>query len=241
MRPQYKCLHGRILFIHCQNRHNVDKVLVGGEGVQNSIERKDLIEFLATRESHDSRPGKQASCFFYSHRGSSWKYTSQVSRYTGEVGIDTLQIGPAKMCKPGTDPAVKEKLASTIKSAEEAIERIQPELESCAKEIETLTAQGQKAGARLKDAKRAKQDWQQFKVKLSNQKDKLAEAEENAAKDNNREKKKLKTKIQKLMDNSITMTENAGKAHNEIMKTLRSLTGLKMSEDGLQESLRKLA
>lgn len=218
----------------------MDKVLVGGESVQTSIERKDLVEFLATRERHDSRPGKQSSCFFYTHRGSSWKYTSQASRYTGEIGTDTLQVGQSKICKPGTDPAVKEQLETVIKNAEEAIRRIKPELETLEKENEKLQSLGHSAGQRLKDAKRAKADWAHFKVKLDNQKDKVAEAEDNASKDNVKEKKNLKLKIQKLVDNSITMNENAGKIHNEIMKSTTSLTGLKMSEDGLHESLRKL-
>lgn len=215
-------------------------MLVGGEGVQNSLERKDLVEYLSSRERNDSRPGKQASCFFYTHRGSSWKYQSQPSRYTGEVGTDASQVPPARIVKPGTDPAIKEQLASSIKTAEEIIERIKPEIESCSAEIQKLNTEGQEQSRKLKGAKNAKQDWQHHKMKLANQKDKLAEAEENASKDNNREKKKLKVKIQKLMDTSIKMTDDAAKAHNEMMKTLGSLTGLKMSEDGLQDSLRKL-
>ena len=199
-----------------------------------------MIEFLSSREKTDSRSGKQASCFFYTHKGSSWKYTSQPSRYTGEIGTDAQQIGPAKLLKPGTDPAVKEQLVSVMKSAEETIERIKPEIESCISEANKWTTKGQDATGRFKQAKRAKADWNQHKVKLGNQKDKLAEAEENASKDNKKEKKKLKLKIQKLIENSITMAEKAGKAHDEIIKTVTSLTGLKMSEDGLLEKLRKL-
>ena len=209
--------------------------------MQNSLERKDLLEFLSSRERHDSRPGKQSSCFFYTHRGSSFNYTSQPSRYSGEIGTNVSQVAPNKILKAGTDPAVKEQYLSVIKSAEETIERIRPEIESCVAENEKLQSLGHQAGQRLKDAKRAKNDWQHYNVKLANQKDKLAEAEENASKDNDREKKKLKTKIQKLMSNSITMVDNAAKSHNELMKTLRVLTGLKMSEDGLGEKLRKLA
>ena len=209
--------------------------------MQNSLERKDLVEFLSSRERNDSRSGKQASCFFYTHRGSSFKYTSQPSRYTGEIGTDVVQVAANRILKAGTDPAVKEQYLSVIKTAEETIERVSPEIASCGAENEKLHSLGHQAGQRLKDAKRAKTDWQHYNVKLANQKDKLAEAEENASKDNDREKKKLKTKIQKLLGNSITMVDNAAKSHNEWMKTLSSLTGLKMSEDGLADKLRKLA
>jgi hypothetical protein len=144
------------------------------------------------------------------------------------------------MLKPGTDPSLKDQLASVIKSAEETIQRIKPEIELSEAELLKLNAQGQESGAKLKNAKRAKGDWQKHEMKLKNQKDKLAEAEENASKDNDREKKKSKMKIQKLMESSISMTDMAAKAHNEFMKTMSSLTGLKMSEDGLSDSLRKL-
>lgn len=136
---------------------------------------------------------------------------------------------------------MKDQLASVIKSAEETIERIKPEIDMSESELLKLNAQGQESGTKLKNAKRAKADWQMHAVKLRNQKDKLAEAEENASKDNDREKKKSKVKIQKLMESSISMTDMAAKAHNEFMKTMSSLTGLKMSEDGLSDNLRKLA
>ena len=83
------------------NKHNVDKVLVGGEAVHNSLERKDLLEYLSTREANDRRSGKQGSCFFYHYKGTTFKYTSQVSRYTGLIGTTTDEITQAKVLKPG--------------------------------------------------------------------------------------------------------------------------------------------
>ena len=78
------------------NKHNVDKVLVGGEAVHNSLERKDLLEYLSIHRS-----GKQGSCFFYNYKGTTFKWTSQVSRYTGLIGTTTDEITQAKVLKPG--------------------------------------------------------------------------------------------------------------------------------------------
>ena len=64
-----------------KNKHNVDKVLIGGDAVHNSLERKDLLEYLSAKEGSPNQ--KQSSCFFYSYKGSLFKYTSQVSRHTG--------------------------------------------------------------------------------------------------------------------------------------------------------------
>ncbi len=222
------------------SKHNVDKCLVGGEAVDNSIHRKDLIEYLSTREANDRRPGKQTSCFFYTSREGSYKYTNGVSRHTGEIGIDQAVIGPAKILKPGTDPRVKEQLADTIKNADEVIAKLQPDLDSFQAKIDALNAKGQVASQHYKEAKKTKQDYDNYTSKLNNQRQKLEEAQENAAKDNGQEKAKKVAKIKKLIENSIAASESAAALHAEVMKSTHTVTGLKMSEDGLSESVRHL-
>lgn len=135
---------------------------------------------------------------------------------------------------------MKDELAATITEAEETIARVKPQLEEGREEINELTEHGQGAGARFKEAKKAKADQKQFAMKLDNQRDKVGEAEENASRDNVREKGKLIAKIKKLVETNITMSETAAKAHNECLKATRTLIGVKMTEDGLVESLRKL-
>ena len=71
-----------------KSKHNVDKVLIGGDAVQNSLERKDLVEYLSAKEGSSNQ--KQSSCFFYTYKGSTFKYQSQVSRYTGTSYIDSV-------------------------------------------------------------------------------------------------------------------------------------------------------
>lgn len=223
------------------NRHNVDKVLVGGEAVHNSLERKDLIEYLSTRESSDRRPGKQASCFFYTYKNSSFKYTNTVSRYSGEIGTNTDDIGDARLLRPGSDPGVKDQLAETIQKAEDLIAKLKPEVDATKEKLDKMNDHGQSISKQFKEAKRTKTDYNQHKMKLANQRDKFEEAKENASKDNDKEKAKKVSKIKKLVENSITMTENAAKTHNEVMKNTHNLTGTRMSENGLSDSLRKLA
>ena len=223
------------------NRHNVDKVLVGGDAVQNSLERKDLIEFLSTRENGDRRPGKQASCFFYTHRGSSYKYTNQPSRYTGLIGTSQDDISKAKMLKPGSDPAVKEQLAETVRRAGEIVAELRPEVEAAQTRIKEMTAEGQAVSMQFKDAQRTKREFANYKMKLKNQRDKLEEAEEAAAKDNDKEKSRRVAKIKKLIENLTAMSENAAELHNQMLKGTATLTGVKMSEDGLSVQMRKLA
>ena len=221
------------------NKHNVDKVLVGGEGVHNSLERKDLIEFLSTKES-SSDTRKQSSCFFYTYKNASFKYTSQVSRYSGEIGTVPDEVLPARILKPGSDPRLRDQLAETVRDAEELIASLHPEVAAHKARYEEMNAQGQLVSQRFKDAKRTKQDFGQFRDRLRNQRDKYQEAQEAAAKDNEKEKAKKIAKIKKLVESNISSSENAGELHNQIMKVTHTLTGLKMREDAMSDTLRHL-
>lgn len=185
------------------NRHSVNNVLVGGEGVQNSLDRKDLVEYLSQRESTDGRPGKMTSCFFYSYKKAAYKYTNQVSRYTGDIGTSIDDITAAKLLKPGTDPAIKTQLAETIRRSDEIIAELQPEVDEANAKIAELQKEGQAVSAKFKDAKRTKQDYSNYTSKLQAQRDRVEEAEENAANDSDKEKKKKVAKIKKLMENSM--------------------------------------
>lgn len=222
------------------NKHNVDKVLVGGEGVLNSLERKDLIEFLSSREANDGRPGKQSSCFFFSYKGDSFKYTNQVSRYSGQIGTNQDNITKAVILRPGVDPNVKKDLARTIEKADECLARLQPVEDAANAIIEEKQKEGQDIYQNGKEAKQTKSDYTQWQGKLENQRAKLQEAEEEADKDNDSEKAKRVAKMKKHVKNSIAMAEQAGELHDQIMKGTRTLTGVKMTDDALNESLRHL-
>jgi predicted ribosome quality control (RQC) complex YloA/Tae2 family protein len=138
------------------------------------------------------------------------------------------------------DPREKEQLTKTIENAEETIERLTPDIEKCKAEQDKLQAHGQALSVRQKDAKRIKTDYAQYKTKLKNQRQKVADAEENANTDNDGEKSRRIDQIKKLIQLNIKSGEDAAKAYSEMMKSTRVITGVKMTEYGLSESLRKL-
>lgn len=219
------------------SKHNIHGVLIGGEAVQQSLDRKDLENFICARENGN---GKMAACFFYHHRGKNYKHTLTVSGYSGETGLNVDDVAPAKTLQSGIDPREKEQLTQTINNAEQIIERLAPDMNEHKAEQDKFQKQGQGISGRIKDAKRIKSDYLNYKSKLKNQRAKVADAEETANMDNGREKSKRIAQIKKLIQASIKSGEDAAKAHSEVMKTTRVMTGVKMSEFGLSESLRKL-
>jgi hypothetical protein len=72
-----------------------------------------------------------------------------------------------------------------------------------------MTAQGQNTSQIFKQAKHTKAEYGHYQMKLKNARDKLKEAQENASKDNDKEKAKKVAKIKKLVESSIGMSETA--------------------------------
>ena len=160
---------------------------------------------------------------------------------SGEIGSNIDEIPAAKILKPGTDPRLIEQLKQKIKKCEEIMTELQPRDDAAKARVDELNKQGQTVSQEFKEAKRAKQEYTQWKSKLRNQREKVEEAEELAAKDNDKEKAKKIAKIKKVIESSISMAEKAGELYNQIIKSTHTLTGVKMTEDGLQESFRHLA
>lgn len=219
------------------SKHNIDKVLIGGEAVRDSWNRKDLQNYICSKENGS---GLMAACFFFPTAYRPRKYTITVSNYSGRLGVDTVDVAPAKLLQTGIDPREKERLTQIINDANEKIERLTPNLGPLREEQEKLHTQGTSISLRVKDAKNIKSDYRNYKQKLKNQRDKVADAEENANMDNDSEKAKRIATIKKAIVASIKAGEDAGKAWSEFMKSMRVVTGVKMTEHSLSESLRKL-
>jgi hypothetical protein len=218
------------------SKHNIDKVLIGGEAVQQSLDRKDLENYISSKEDGS---GKMSACYFLIKDRTSYKQTLQVNRI-GDINVAEDEIGPAKTLQSGMDPREKEQLTQTINDAQETIERLTPDIEKHKAEHDKFMAEGQAITSRIKDAKRIKSDYDNYKRKLKNQRQKVADAEEAANTDNGREKSKRIAQIKKLIQANVAAGEDAAKSYSEVMKCTRVITGVKMSAHGLSESLRKL-
>lgn len=220
-------------------KHNIDKVLVGGDAVAHSLLTKGLEEFITTREDGN---GNVAACYFYTDPKlkMTLKHTLSASRYSGRPGKNEDQIGPAKVLQSGIDPSEKERLVKTIADAKEIVERLTPDIEEYQAEYDKIHAHGQTLSVQQKEARRTKNDYGAYKMRLKNQRDKVRDAEEAASKDNDREKSRLIAQIKKLVQLSIKSGEDASKAYTEVLKSTKVITGVKMTEHGLSESLRKL-
>lgn len=216
----------------------VDSVLVGNSKTYESLDRENLLDFLAKRE--DGRPGLQQTCIFASHREKSYKYTSNISRYSGKASIRVDEINPARMLSPGVSPEDKNDLEKQLQAIENDIRNLEPGMQEAAAQYESLQKSGQQSSYRYKDAAKALDELGHTKTKVVMAKRKLREAELEASKDNVHEKRQLIKQLKKHVSSYVTYLENASENFDSWMRSESTLTGIRVSEEGLQERERKL-
>ena len=220
------------------SKHNIDKVLVGGNEVEQSLARKGLENYICSKENGR---GYMSACFFFTRQNASpVRHTINVSKYSGKPGTDKSDVGPARLLQTGMDPREKDQLTQTISDSNATIERLTPEMDNLRSEQERLFAQGQPISLRIKEAKDTKTDYTNFKSKLRNQKRKVADAEELASMDNSTEKARVLQEIYNLFNASTKAKVDAEKTNSEMMKAVVLLTGVKMSEHSFSEDLQKV-
>jgi len=137
------------------------------------------------------------------------------------------------MLSPGVAPADKDQAERLLRASEEALNRIQPELDEAQPAHMRAQHEAQQHAAKFKDAKQGSHDYDQHKEKVELAKRKLREAEKEASKDNQKEKKKCISKIRRLIEAYVNEIENASKMYDQFLESTGILSGVRMSEDGL--------
>ena len=129
-----------------QNEGRVHKVLVGGDKTQESLDTKDLLDFLTQPEDNSSRP--KACCIFSSKRDKSYKYTCSISRYSAKPSLRVDDINPAKFLVGGVNEGKKQTAEKEYASAKATAERLKEQVDSMQGEIDEKTRLHNEAKAR---------------------------------------------------------------------------------------------
>jgi len=219
-----------------QNTSNVQAVLIGGEGTYQSLQG-DLCGILNRKEDGS---GQRPYAIFTSdpRSGKKYKYTSTISRYgRREASLRVDEITNARMLQPGVSPAEKERVERDLRAAEEALSQVQPSMDAAVEAFQELQSETQKASYQFAEAKKARREVIEHKGKVDSYRRRLNEAKKEADKDNVTEKKKHIRNVKKYVKMFVTELENASSRYDSYLLATQKLTGLRMSEGGLNDSL----
>ncbi len=147
------------------------------------------------------------------------------------------EIRPAVMLKPGVPPEEKERVQRQLQTVEEEVEQMQPAIRAATQAHDAAMAEAQDIQKRFNDAKSGRREIENAKQKVEISKRKLRDAQKDASKDNNTEKKRCVKKVKDNIKMFVAKLETSAARYDAYLQANELLAGIKMSEDGLKESL----
>ncbi|VEU43232.1 unnamed protein product [Pseudo-nitzschia multistriata] len=207
----------------------IHKVLVGSDRTQDSLDGRDLGRILSESEHHHGK--LQSYCIFASKDGDSFKYTSQVSRYSGKPSLRVDDVRVARFLSRGASDDAKQRVTQKLREVKDRENEIQPKIEQCAREQEDLLLQVQQAQQRSKEIKAKIQTIKKLVQKLQNSKRKLREAEERLETDDEEEKRNLVRKLKQRLEASLKAMNAYSESNKKMVELTVEVAGFKVDKE----------
>ena len=210
----------------------VDKVLVGTEKTQDSLDSKKLLDFLGKPEDGSTR--LKGCCIFTAQGDKSFKYTSSISRHSGQPAVRIDEITGARMLAAGVNPVQKDKVQNELQGIEQEIDGFTREIQEVEVGSADIQRQCQEAKARQQECKETLTIVHRFAQRISATRQKINEAQRDASIDNIDEKAKLLSQLKKRISGSVTALETHCSSHHTSMKITYSNAGVRLMRDEAQ-------
>jgi chromosome segregation ATPase len=209
---------------------NIEKVLIGTDKTQESIDHKHLYDFLGQPEDNSGR--LQSCCIFSSQKDRSFRSTSTISRFgdhNATLKIDDVR--PAKWLAPGVSEEVKQKFSDDLQMWKDKEQEVLPAVQELEAKVAEAQKQAQDATARLGVAKENVTNVTKLHNKIKNAQRKLKESEDALSTDDEEEKQKFITVLKNRVAHSITALEAHAECHKQMMQATYKSAGVRINKD----------
>lgn len=211
-----------------RNEGRVDKVLVGGDQTQESLDKKDLIDFLTQPEDGSGR--LNACCIFSSKREKSFKYTCSISRYSGKPSLRVDDVNPARFLGGGVNEARKQSAEQEHAAAKATAEGLKEKVDSMQGELDEKLRLHNEAKARGEATKVKLTTLHKARSRVDRIRRKMDEQRERASADNTDEKRKLLKQIMSRMKNAVTAIELHVEGNQKLAHASFTNAGMRINE-----------
>lgn len=221
----------------------IEKVLIGGDKTQHSLDNKGLLEFLAQPEGgggnhHDKL---QSSCIFSSQGADKhFKYTSIISKYSGKASHRIDNVRPAKWLAPGVSEDTKQRTKAELDEVVQRHESLQPAIQKAEQELAETQEKAQAARAKVTEARDNLKDLQRYENKAKSSEAKLREAEKELEVSNDDEKEKLMGLLNKRVHHSLQALEAHSDSYLKMMKATVKCSGLRLNKAAVESEEKRL-
>jgi structural maintenance of chromosomes protein 5 len=209
----------------------VEKVLVGGEATQTSIDEQDLLAFLNQPDPQAADPKKQQNAVIFSSKGKkSFRFTVSKSRYAANTNIRQDEVSPAKMLAPGVSPKIIQDEEEKLAAVHEELNAFRPSMQEIQQRVTEFESVTQDAALKAQHAKKMKENWIKFQSKLTRARQKLEDCEEELRKDDVGKKKHLVSELFNRMSSSISALTSHKDERRRMIETTISLSGVTLNK-----------
>ena len=210
---------------------NIEKVLIGTDKTQESINDKKLLDFLGQPEDGSNK--LQSCCIFSSERDRSFRSTSTISRFGNHnAALKIDDVRPARWLAPGVSEEVKQKVSDDLQTWKEKEQEFLPAVQELEAKVAEAQQEAQDATTRLAMAKENVTNVNKLHSKIKNAQRKLKESEDALSTDDEEEKQKCISVLKNRVAHSITALEAHAECHKQMMQATYKSAGVRINKDG---------
>lgn len=214
----------------------IDGVLIGTERTQQSLDNKDLLNYLSQTE--DGSGKLQNCCIFSSDGAKSYKYTSMVSKYSKKSSVRVDDIRPAKFLAPGVSDEAKDKVQAEFDALRTRRDAAQAAVEEASGKQAEVQAQAQESRAKQKAAREAVENLQRMINKLRNAEAKLKDAEAELSVGDEQEKAHKVAQLEKRIHHSLLALMEHSESYFKMMTHTATLSKARLSREAASQEER---
>eukprot|EP00531_Pseudo-nitzschia_arenysensis_P017234 CAMPEP_0116132262 /NCGR_PEP_ID=MMETSP0329-20121206/9453_1 /TAXON_ID=697910 /ORGANISM="Pseudo-nitzschia arenysensis, Strain B593" /LENGTH=1129 /DNA_ID=CAMNT_0003626763 /DNA_START=129 /DNA_END=3518 /DNA_ORIENTATION=+ len=207
---------------------SIQKVLVGNDETQNSLDSRGLGDILSQSEKGGPL---QSYCIFASRRGQSFKYTSQISRYSGKPSLRVDDIKPAKMLSRGASDDAKQRVIQKLEEKQKQKNELQPKFEQLESECNELERERDHAQSIYINGRHEIQELQKSQARLKNAKGKLKAAKKQLENNDDEKKKSIKDDLKKCVRILLTSMTAHSASHKLMMEAKVKSSGAQINKE----------
>ena len=215
----------------------VQDVLVGTQKTQDSLDNENLLDYLIQPEGSNNQ--LQSCCIFACQNDRSYKYQSNISKYSGKPSTKVDDVRPAMWLAPGAGDEAKQKAQEQFERLDSEFNSIVAELEAAQNRVVETEQAAQSSKQYMNEMATSLKLRQRLNNKVKNAEHKLRQAEKELEKDDEDEKLRLVTMLKKGVAASITALENHAESQRLLMETTYKVAGVRLDRDVFSAAVRR--
>lgn len=208
---------------------SIDKVLIGNDTSQESMDNRGLGDIL-TQPEHQGGP-LRGYCIFTSNRHNSFKYLCHISKYSKKPSIRVDDVKPPKVLRLGVSEDAEQRVLQELRGKEARMAELQPTIDETKARLDEISTQTQQSQHMVLDAANKLKGAESWRKKLEVAQRKLRDAEALLSVDNEHDKQEKIDKLNHRIRLSVKVLSSHSDTYKKLMVTTVRASGARLNKE----------